>query len=497
MATRNIKKSPSGKGREKSLSGFFVRVVVFAGIVMLVVRFTDFKGYFNPDYTNDHTRRKWNAYYKFTNYQPVDVVLVGNSHLYTGVSPENLSNALGANCFILASPGTSITDVYFCLKEAVTVSKPKIAVVETFCINDYDSYQLKGGALSDQFKSFFARKNTYQKLSSTPLLFSPDNYLAAWSNTIRNHNFIFKDTAQISKNIKLLEQPAPEITGLYLGRYIRFTSGLADSTLSKYNKNRTSGYDYLKHSASKEAKKYLLKTIKLCEKNNVKLVLLTLPMYYKHVHEYEAYKKDLLATIASIKDIKWFDLQLPYDTVAFTPECFENTVSGNQHMTYYGSKVAAYKLASYIKASFPGLLPNRYEEINWKRLFYASDGYFENYPPENDGISQLLPQNVTLPGGMILKEMSLVPYSGGTKKLILKIDRKNAPVLYGKSISTLARAVINGQRVSVEIQSKCSPAYNPDKFYVFESEPLNATLKIEKIGNITLSENKYQAEFGL
>lgn len=82
--------------------------------------------------------------------------------------------------------------------------------------------------------------------------------------------------------------------------------------------------------------------------------------------------------------------------------------------------------------------------------------------------------------------MSLVPYSSGTKKLILKINKNSSPILYGKSIKVQTQSVINGQHVSVEIQSKCSPAYNPDKFYVFESEPLNATLKIEKIGNITL-----------
>jgi len=468
----------------KTIYNLLLNAVGFTIIITAVVLFTDSKGYFNPDYSNDHTRRKWNAYYKFTKVQPVDVILVGNSHLYTGINPENLSNALGANCFILASPGTTLTDAYFCLKEAITVCKPKIAVVETFSMNGYDSYKLKDGSLSDQFKSFSARKNIGQKLAATPLLFKSDNYLPAWSNTIRNHNFIFNDTVQINKNIKLIKKPEPEKPGLYLGRYIRFTSGIEDSTLLKYNRPGFKAYDYSKHAPSDEAKEYLQKTIKLCKDNNIKLVFLTLPMYYRHAYNYDAYKKDLLSTINDSQQ-KWLDLQLPYDTAAFTPACFENTVGENQHMTYYGSLVATYKLANYIEANLAGTLPDRYQNISWKRLFYASDGYFENYPPEKDGVSQVLLKNVEIPTCIHINEISFVPYDGA-KKLIVKIDKKNSSLLYGKYVRVLALSVVNGQKVMVEILTKCLFAYDPWKHYVFSSERLNPALDIQSIANISL-----------
>ncbi|MGC3979111.1 MAG: hypothetical protein QM751_13330 [Paludibacteraceae bacterium] len=468
--------------RSKTFSDFFVRILIFSIIVSAIVYFTDKKGYFNPDYTNDHTRRKWNAYYDFVKRQPVDVILVGNSHLYTGLNPDNLSNTLGANCFILASPGTTLTDTYFCLKEAITVNKPKIAVVETFTINGYHNRELKAGQLSDQFKSFSARKNIIQKLYSTPLLFSSDNYVSAWSNTIRNHSFIFNDTAQIRKNRSYVE---PEQNGLYLGRYNRFMTGIEDTTLLKYNRPGFIAYDYGKNIASDEARKYLKKIIRLCYENNVQLVFLTLPMYYRHVHDYDAYKKDLLTVM---EKSPWIDMQQPYDTVAFTSACFENTVSGNQHMTYYGARVAAYKLASYLKANFAHLLPGRYSDIEWKRLFYASDGYFENYPPENDGVSQLLLQNVTVPGGVTIKEMSFVPNSGA-KSLIVKVDKNNVPPMYGKTMHTMTQVALNGQKTIIEIKSMCTLAYAPDKFYVFVSEPLNPGITIEKIESTRISEN--------
>jgi hypothetical protein len=474
-----VHKPMVSEANPKTIYYFLLRIILFSFAIIAIVVLTDKRGYFNPDYSNDHTRRKWNTYYEFVKKQPVDIVLVGNSHLYTGLNPDNLSNTLGANCFILASPGTTLTDSYFCLKEAIAVNKPKIAIVETFTINDYDNHKIKDGTLSDQFKSFSARKNIVQKMLSTPLLFTSDNYVAAWSNTIRNHNFIFTDTAQIKRNLTYKE---PVRHGLYLGRYNRFMSGIEDSTLLKYNKPGFVAYDYSKNMASPEAKRYIQKIIDLCRKNNVKLVFMTLPMYHRHVHNYEVYKEDLKKIIG---DQHWIDFQQPYDTAAFTAECFENTIAGNQHMTYYGARVAAYKLAGYLKVNFGKTIPNRSSNIEWKRLFYASDGYFENYPPENDGVSQLLVQNTTLPNGLIVREMSLVP-NGQAKQLIIKIDKESANSMYGKSIKVLAQSSIGGQNATVELPVKCTLAYAPDSFYVFISEPLNPALTIQRISAMDL-----------
>ena len=488
MAKQIINKKPTQASpttslkKVKSIYNLLLKLITFSAIIVLIIAFTDYKGYFNPDYSNDHTRRKWNSYYEFTKQNPVDVVLVGNSHLYTGISPENLSTALGANCFILASPGTTMTDTYFCLKEAISVSKPKIAIVETFTLNDYDSYQLKAGTLSDQFKSFSARKNIAQKLISTPFLFKSSSYLPAWSNTLRNHSFIFTDTMQLHRNIQLSNVEEAKSQGLYLGRYIRFTSGIEDSTLLKYDKPGFVAYDYAQNLASEEAKKYLMKTVELCKANDIQLVLLTLPMYYKHVHNYETYKKDLVSTLANAP-YHWLDLQLPYDTAAYTPACFENTVNSNQHITYYGSCVSAYKLANYIKSTIPKALPNRYAETSWKQMFYATDGYFENYVPENDGVSQILLQDKLTSDGMQIKEISLVPYANA-KKLIMKVAKTDAPTMQGKKALVRALVVLNSQAQAYDIELKCTYGYDPLNHYVFESEGMNPAFTIQEINGI-------------
>jgi len=468
--------------KPQTIYTLLAKAAMFFLVVVAVVKFTDLKGYFNPDYTNDHTRRKWNAFYQFTKQKPVDVVLVGNSHLYTGINPENLSTALGANCFILASPGTTMTDVYYCLKEAIAVSKPKVAVVETFGINDYTSHELKQGTLSDQFKSFSARKNLGQKLCSTPVLFNSRNYLSAWSNTVRNHNFIFSDYKQIETNIQLNKEKLEEQQGLYLGRYIRFTSGLEDSTLMKYN--NIVGFDGKKFIISNEAEEFVAKTVQLCKENNVKLVFLTLPMYYRHFKDMDAYVAKVAKVLEPHQPL-WENQQSPYDYKAFTPECFENTVKENQHMTYYGSLVSTYKLASFIQSNLAGVLPDRSKDIEWKKLFYGYDGYFYNHPPENDGISQVLISNQTM-DGVPVKEIELVPSQQGYKQLLVKVNKNSGIPVLAKTIRVMLDVNVNGQNQTTVVDAVSSLAYNPSGHYLFASQPLDYGVNAVRVRNISL-----------
>ena len=468
--------------KPQTIYTLLVKAAIFLVVVVAVVKFTDFKGYFNPDYTNDHTRWKWNAFYQFTKDKPVDVVLVGNSHLYTGINPENLSTALGANCFILASPGTTMTDVYYCLKEAIERNKPKVAVVETFGINDYTSHELKEGTLTDQFKSFSARKNLRQKLCSTPVLFSSRNYLSAWSNTVRNHNFIFEDPNQLQTNIQLNKQKQPEQTGLYLGRYIRFTSGLEDSTLMKYN--TVVGFDGKKFAISREAEEFVAKTVQLCRENDVKLVFLTLPMYHRHFKYMDEYVAKVARVLEPHQPL-WENQQMPYDYKAFTPECFENTVKENQHMTYYGSLVSTYKLARFIQTNLPGVLPDRSSDMEWKKLFYGYDGYFYNHRPENDGVSQILAGNQTM-GGLSVKGIELVPSQQGYKQLLVKLNKTSATSMIGRTIRVVLDLNVNGKNQPAAIDVTSSYSCDPSSHYLFASQPLDYGMKAIALKEISL-----------
>ena len=119
---RNQKKQSKNISKKKSfLSNRPIIKITIKSLFIIVVigvaiYYSDNKGYFNPDESNNHTKRKWDSFYKFTENNNVDVLLLGSSHLYSGINPKNLSTTLGVNAFILASPGTNIIDTYYSLK---------------------------------------------------------------------------------------------------------------------------------------------------------------------------------------------------------------------------------------------------------------------------------------------------------------------------------------------------------------------------------------------
>ncbi|MBI9069120.1 MAG: hypothetical protein JEZ09_17625 [Salinivirgaceae bacterium] len=448
-----------------------LKITIKALILILIVGiglfYSDYKGYFNPDNSNNHTEKKWNWFYKFSKKSNVDILLLGNSHLYSGINPKNLSAALGANAFILASPGTHIGDAYFGLKEALKESTPSLVIIETFGINNFDPYSLKEGNLSDQFKSFSARKNIVEKIISTPSLFNVNNYPYAWSNTLRNHDFLYNNKKQLETNLKIIRgEKKTKKDKLYLGRFVRFTKGLQKDILNEYD-SKGAPVDGSKYEYSKYAEAYVDKIVSLCKEKDIKLLFLTLPMYSKHVSNYKIWKNKLSGIISNYNS-PWLDLQLPEYTNDFPEFCFENTYDFNQHITYQGSLIATYKLAKFIKHTLNINLPNRSNDINWQRKFYGEEGYFENYPVlTNDKINKVIAKNKAI-RNITLKDVFLIKESKRTK-LLVKIERS---LLKGKNLngSTLILAIKmneNNSEKVVTVQLRYDAFHDVEKDAIF------------------------------
>lgn len=375
----------------KPLLTITIKFFAIGLLLCCLIAWSDHEGWFNPDNTNNHTKRKWDAFYDFTKHNEVDVLLIGNSHLYTGINPKTLSSALGCNSFILASPGTEVVDYYYTLEEALAVQKPKVVVVETYGIVHNEQLKMTEGKLSDQFKSFVARKNKALKLKSTPYLFALKNYPYAWSNTLRNHDFLYTNYKQIKTNMNLKPYKRKK---LYLGRYARFKTGIEDSVMAMYD-SLSAPVNGKEFEVSDNTIKYTQKIIDLCESNNVPLVFLTLPMYEKHVAHYGEWKNTLSPLLGSYASEAWLDMQIAPYYEGFDRTSFENTYKHNQHMTYSGSLLASNKLVDYLKQKENIELPERRHNSKWRRMFYGDEGFFAyNSPSKTDSQNKILiPKN--------------------------------------------------------------------------------------------------------
>ena len=426
---------------------FLTKGVLLITTIIIIISYIDHKGYFEANNLNNHTLKKWNAFYALTPKHKVDIILVGNSHLYTGLNPKNLSEALGMTSFILASPGTNIADSYYCLEEAAERCKPQIAIVETYGISNFYLDSLAPSSLSEQIKSFSARKNSYLKLLSTPSLFNTGSWGYAWSPALRNHSFLLTNPEQIRNNINPTPQPSPK---LYLGRYVRWTSGIEDSTLLKY-KTLGAPVDGEKYTYSKDAETYVRKIVDLCREKNIKLIFLTLPMYHEHIKDYSHWKNTLGKLILPYTD-KWLDLQHPYDHQLLGPECFEDSYATNQHITYQGSLVCSYLLAKYIEDNYKGKLIRQDKNPRWHQLFYGEEGYFENYPPHPQDRNNTILLKDTIIDSIRIKEVDLLKNKQYQMLLIKISNQQQIPEILNSRLKLMITIKQNNEYHQTEVE---------------------------------------------
>jgi|GEM_PF-594409 len=434
---------------QQPIRSIVLKFSLLAVIVLLVLLFSDLRGYFNPDNVNNHTLKKWNAYYAFTEKNDVDVLLVGNSHLYTGINPKNLSAALGCNAFILASPGTHVDDHYYALKEAIKLSKPKLVVLETYGFKAVEAKGKSKGPLSDQFKSFSARKNIPIKFSSMFSLFAVKNYGYAWSNTLRNHDYLYTNYERIEKNIKNKNKTKDASKELYLGRYVRFQTGIEDSTLMKY-KNIGAPVKGLEYETNSLQADYIEDIINLCNSNDIELIFLTLPMYDKHISDYTTWKSKLKESIGDTysSDEYWIDMQMGSGYSGFNRNDFENTYASNQHMTYRGSLKATYKLVDFIQDKERINLPNRKNDKDWIDLFYGEEGFLENNQPKKNDKNNAIIYSST---SEIVKEI-IVTKNGKNSSIIAKVKPESA--IQRNNLSTKKIRITLDVNVNGSLQSR-------------------------------------------
>ena len=342
VETVEIKTISQSDGKLK----FLFKGLMMLFVVMAVVAFTDKKEYFVGDQKNNHTERKWRSFYRFADKQHknADILVFGNSHASAGVEPYIVSLATGTYCFILNTPGSSAIDAYFNLKEILAhKTKPKLVILETACLSGSEIGEEWG-----RIQSFESKKFSWRKFQSLLYLFDTDQWVKAFSPTIRNHNFLLTDTARIAfnrKNVGIAKNP--DKSNFDLGRFSHGQNFLKDSTIAKYTK-LGAPIKCADHFVSKSNIQYLKKLYELCEENKIELMLFTAPMYYKTYDNYSVRKKKSLEAFKAIPNLKWLDLQESYDSTLYTAQAFNNEYSAAQHNTYFGMTLNAYKLSKFI-----------------------------------------------------------------------------------------------------------------------------------------------------
>lgn len=331
--------------REKGFWKFVLEVLLVTVALVAVIVCCDFRRVFASDETNNHIGKKWHYLYQYARQgKPVDILVIGNSHAYTGLRPEVIKDFTGLNCFLLAAPGVSQDDCSYMLEEALSIIQPRVVVLETYPINGYVQKNLSPGQLSDQFKSFDSRRNVRLKLKSMFRLFRPEDLPYAWSATLRNHDILFDDFPLFKYNLKHPDAPEYDPEENYWGRFISFTTGLTEGTLNRY---KTDGppVDGSLIQPGPDAIHATERMLDMCREKIIPVMFLTIPMYHEHVKNAGEWHDNLRPLTGKTP---WLDIQRPEFNSLFDPACFEDTYAANQHQTSRGAVKSSILLSQFL-----------------------------------------------------------------------------------------------------------------------------------------------------
>lgn len=348
---------------------------------------------------SDHNEQRWISLESLQDSVNVDLLVLGNSHAYTGVNPKQLSAATGMTSFVLANNGIIMRDAYWNLKSALELCSPQLILVETTLLNGKATKTKDSATLVSSIKSINARSRRGSKLKSCLDLLSFDNLIYAWSPTLLNHHLLLEKPETVQKNILMGKyEVEPSKQKLFLGQHARFTQGLSIEDLALYDSlGPPITSDLL--NISDENIEYTQRIIELAESVDAKVAFVALPMFKEH----------FAAGLDSVRTRQIADLLIPHSApflnlqrppMSEVPEFFQATMHHNQHMTLRGSMVATKLISDWIDNEFAGNLkmPGKAGDAQWHNLFEEQEGYLTYFPAKESNQSvRFLLRNVKTP----------------------------------------------------------------------------------------------------
>lgn len=273
----------------------FIKSILFVGILILLIECCNLL--FIPKHT----------FFKSSNYEisgekedSIDVIFIGDSLVYSSLSPMEIWNEYGITSYDCADAAQIIPDTYDHLKYAIESQHPNVVFMEANVL------------FRDPKKRKFNVTAAQTALSLFPIAKYHDNwkkYLqeksdGLWINQYKGYKYITK----IKSN--KLDDNYMEVT-------------------EEYNKIPDHNLEYFE------------KIIKLCEDNNTKLILISFPSQISW-----KYKKHNSATlVAETYGLDFIDLNL----VDLGIEWKTDTKDNGAHLNHTGSVKVSKYVGQYIK----------------------------------------------------------------------------------------------------------------------------------------------------
>ena len=374
------------------LSRFFGEMLFGFVLVATTILWMDCNKFFVA-IIDDHNQQRWLSLESFQDSIDIDVMVVGNSHAFTGINPKQLSASLGATSFLLANNGILMKDAYWNLKDALELSSPQLLLIETSLMSEKSTTDGELSVLYASMNAICAKPYHQRRIESVLDLFEFDHTLYPFSQTLLNHHLLLTKPDVVYRNIALGPiEPQPSAEKLFLGRHVRYAEGITAQGLAAYDESGPWIFDE-QAIVSDENALYTEKIVELARQHGCKVAFVSLPYFHRHLSA-ETAEKRLASVTEVLAPLNVPHLNLQAHRMQTFPSHFQEVSHPNQHMTLVGSMGATAVISTWIDEVYDDALrrPGREGDSTWHAIFEMEEGYLSYHPAQkgNPGIKYLM-----------------------------------------------------------------------------------------------------------
>ncbi len=304
------------------------------------------------DYSEPWIRILWDNYY--SDEENIDTLLLGTSHVFCGVDPEELEAVSGEHVFNLATSEQKLNGSYYLLREACGDNDVKKVYLEVAYQTMYTLSEDGSDPIDSNYT--FNWQNTdnmhwsLNKLSymlsmtdveTYPSVFFP---FTRYRSQLTNESYV--DTVVSNKRTDeykndVYTQNYSDATGDHTieikGQGFYYSDATMQDTFRKMEKTSS----LLTSNMGTKSEEYLRKIIEYCEKQDIELTLISIPvddLVSISSDDYDAFHEDVEA-IASEYGVDFYDFNLAKSSALdiWQDQYFANT----GHLNAAGAKIFA------------------------------------------------------------------------------------------------------------------------------------------------------------
>ncbi len=258
----------------------------------------------------------------------IDILFLGDSELYSSISPLQLFNEYGIASYVTSTAGQKLFESWDFLKKTMKNQNLKMVVLDC---------------------NLFFRKMKYNEILNNKL----ENFLAIF----KYHN----RWKHLTKKDLLLSDKSYTYSDKYKGYLIR-------NNIKSVNKY------YEKQSTDKifdiniENVFYINKIINECQKRGIEVLFVSTPSYIEWTYA----KHNAIELLAKKNNVSYFDLNI--DNIA-NIDWKADTVDAGDHLNYLGARKTTTQVGKYIKDNY-NLVDHRYD-VNYQNWYQLINNYYE------------------------------------------------------------------------------------------------------------------------